>query len=225
MEKQIIGFENYWITDNGEVFNYRGKGKTKRFIKVITKKEGYLQVPISINSTGKQKQFYVHRLVAQHFIENSLNISCVNHKDGNKKNNNVTNLEWCTHKENSVHAFSNNLVKITKGENHHLAKLTKKQVIEIMEALKNGAKGKDLAKKYNLHVTAISGLKVGKHYKEITSKYNLESFRTVNLTKLKNNINEINELIKLGLSDVKIGKRFNIPRKLIAKYKNNNDIV
>lgn len=57
----------------------------------------------------KGKTFYIHRLVAEHFIPNTNNFTDVNHKDGNKLNNSVNNLEWCTHEQNMKHAKENNL--------------------------------------------------------------------------------------------------------------------
>lgn len=64
---------------------------------------GYLYVTKVTN--GKAKNYYIHRLVAATFIENPDDFSEVNHKDGNKKNNNVLNLEWCSRGQNMQHAY------------------------------------------------------------------------------------------------------------------------
>lgn len=69
-----------------------------------TKRTGYYVVNL------KRKLYYIHRLVAEAFIPNPNNLPQVNHIDGNKKNNCVENLEWCTNSENIRHAYENNLI-------------------------------------------------------------------------------------------------------------------
>lgn len=71
----------------------------ERILKPVTNSSGYLFVKLC--KDGKAKAFTVHRLVAEAFLPNPHNYSCVNHKDENKQNNNVSNLEWCTYKYNS----------------------------------------------------------------------------------------------------------------------------
>lgn len=61
---------------------------------------------------GKPKQYYIHRLVGETFIENSNNLRDINHKDENKLNNNVNNLEWCTHKYNMNYGNRNKIISI-----------------------------------------------------------------------------------------------------------------
>lgn len=81
---------------------------------------GYCRVTLSKGKTKKYKS--IHRLVAETFIPNFNNYNVINHKDGNKQNNRVDNLEWCTQKHNIKEAFKLGLVKIPKGRYNHRAK-------------------------------------------------------------------------------------------------------
>ena len=100
--KQIIIDGEEW---NYEVCNLDGKvrnTKTGRILKQAkNSKDRYFVVVLS--KDGKQKQFYVHRIVAEAFIPKIENKPYVNHKDENKHNNSADNLEWCTHQENITH--------------------------------------------------------------------------------------------------------------------------
>lgn len=89
---------SYRIYTDGEVWSVR----SGKFLKQESSK-GYKRVTLSIN--GKTKRFQVHRLVAMYFIENPLNKPCVNHIDGDKENNELKNLEWCTYSENERHSY------------------------------------------------------------------------------------------------------------------------
>jgi len=88
---------NYLVLKTGEVYSIR----TEKFLKPAVL-GGYLVVNIKVN--GKFKLLRVHRLVAKCFIENPEEKDIVNHKDGDRHNNNSDNLEWCSLKENSQHA-------------------------------------------------------------------------------------------------------------------------
>lgn len=111
--KTINGFSNYEISDQGEVRN-----KTTEYIlKGRLSKSGYLQVNIKKDETGKFVNQYIHRLVASHFLENKENKREVNHKDGNKINNTLKNLEWVTSFENQKHRHS---IGIAKTSNRHI---------------------------------------------------------------------------------------------------------
>lgn len=94
-----IDYPNYEVSNFGRVksLNYNHTGKEK-ILKPVENRYGYLKVALFQNT--KEKRYTVHRLVASAFIPNDNNLPCVNHKDENKKNNNVSNLEWVTYKEN-----------------------------------------------------------------------------------------------------------------------------
>lgn len=98
--------ERYKILPNGEI--YGGIKKSK--LKSTVDNYGYVRISLQTKS-GKWKMFSVHRLVATKYIPNPQNKPIVNHIDGNKLNNNVNNLEWCTDSENKIHAYKHNLIK------------------------------------------------------------------------------------------------------------------
>lgn len=105
--KDIKDFEGlYQISNFGKVKNSR----TNRILKNKKDKDGYLYVILSKKS--KIKALKIHRLVGIAFISNIKNKPQINHIDGDKTNNNINNLEWCTHEENMKHAWENNLIPI-----------------------------------------------------------------------------------------------------------------
>lgn len=102
--KDIEGYEEkYQISDIGRIKNKINN----RFLKPRVGTYGYYKVNLYKNK--KVKTIEIHRLVAESFIENSESKNEVNHIDGNKLNNNITNLEWVTHKENIGHAWKTKL--------------------------------------------------------------------------------------------------------------------
>ena len=109
MNKFIEIVPNYCINKKGEIKNL----KTKRILKFTISHNGYFKTNVMIN--GKITTIFPHRLVAQAFIPNPNNLPCVNHKDGNKQNNCVDNLEWCSYSENMKHAVKNGLL-VNKGK-------------------------------------------------------------------------------------------------------------
>lgn len=102
--KPITGYEHrYEVSDKGFIRNVKtGKMKVPQLMK-----NGYFQVLFWTKHKGKG--CLVHRLVAEAFLPNPLNLSDVNHKDGNKQNNSVDNLEWCSRSHNIKHAYENHL--------------------------------------------------------------------------------------------------------------------
>lgn len=117
--KDIPSYEGkYQISNFGNVksLNYSRKNYSK-LLKLKNHKDGYKIVGLS-NGKGKGKSFFsVHRLVAQAFIPNPDNKATVNHIDGNKANNHISNLEWATPQENMIHSFKIGLRKYEyKGE-------------------------------------------------------------------------------------------------------------
>lgn len=110
----------YFITKEGNVWS----SKTNRFLKTGVNNPGYKFVYLMVNKKPVNKS--IHRLVAQHFVENKENKPWVNHIDGNKQNNHYLNLEWSTRVENIQHGLKTGL--IPTGGLHHYAK----EVIDVV---------------------------------------------------------------------------------------------
>ena len=141
-------------------------GRTNNFfekphiLKGNINKCGYILYALS--KFGKTEYFTSHRIVASTFIFNLHNLPQVNHKDGNKLNNCVENLEWCSISENIKHAFDNGL-KTSRGnslpkEKNPNAKYTEAQIEEIRKKRKEGCKLKELAKEYKTTESYISNI-------------------------------------------------------------------
>lgn len=98
----IDGYEElYFVNEHGEVLSHFNH--SQRILKPRIKREGYVYV-VLYKPDAKPKCHLVHRLVAKAFIKNPNNYAVVNHKDKNRQNNNVENLEWCTTAYNNRHA-------------------------------------------------------------------------------------------------------------------------
>lgn len=121
--KDVVGYEGYYQVSNlGRVKNV----KTQRILRQAKDKGNYCIV--SLSKQCKHKTRTVHSLVAESFIRktNKKQKLQVNHKDGNKSNNNVNNLEWITPSENLKHAYENGLKKINEWQKEFISKQGKK---------------------------------------------------------------------------------------------------
>lgn len=171
--KDIHGYEGiYQVSNTGKVkklyrewFGRNGGLRTseERIFTPHYSKFGYNHH--CLIKAGKTKDVRVCRLVALAFIPNPENKPFVNHKDGNKANDHVDNLEWNTHSENDLHAFRIGLRKSPRGSLNGASKVTEEIVIKIRKEYKGG-RYVDLAKKYGLcpnHIGQIIRKNTWKH--------------------------------------------------------------
>lgn len=160
--KDIPGFEGiYKISNFGNVHSIR----YNKLIKISIGKRGYRV--ISLWYRGKGKTVAIHRLLALLFIPNELNLPCVNHKDGNKLNNDLNNLEWVTYSQNNQHAFDMKL-KIANNpfgtkSKRGLFNLDELKQIKIMK--EEGYTNKHIAEYFDVEKSTIQKITSGKHYK------------------------------------------------------------
>lgn len=153
--KPIKNFEDYTITSNGIVISY--KYKTPRVLQGFINKKGYHYVDLCKNN--QTYRFGVHQLVAQHYVDGWFEGAVVNHKDGIKSNNDYTNLEWVTQKENVHQGYITSGMSAMRNYCYH--------IIEYPDGTKTAPiPGQQLIKEYiikhNLNTSFNSLLRHGK---------------------------------------------------------------
>ena len=169
--KKIKGYEGlYYISTLGRVRREKTNNNTWEG-KILTPHEngyGYLKV-VLFNPT--RKNVYIHKLMMENFTRIRPNGLQINHKDSNKKNNLITNLEYITHRANVLHSFKSGIRNVPKGENHYKSKLNNKKVIWIRKNYeKSSFYGKNcnwLAKKFGVSAGAIQAIISRKKWKHI----------------------------------------------------------
>jgi hypothetical protein len=154
------------VSDTGRVVRMASSRKVADRWQTFPEKElGQRQIgagyrAVGIKESGRKRTLYVHRLVAEAFLEKPNDGNEVNHIDGNKQNNAVENLEWTTHSANLQHAFRDLL---------HKSKLLKPADVRcIRRRLANGAKVEQLAALYGVSKSAISKIKTGRTWHWLT---------------------------------------------------------
>lgn len=160
MWKEAYGFDNYLCNEQGQIYSLI----SKKIMKTHNDKDGYQQLRMTIKK-GKAVTVKAHRLIAQTFLPNPENKPHINHKDGNKMNNAVSNLEWCTAKENNKHARKVGLLNDC-GINNSRAVCDQKMLDKIRQLISEGKTNTEIEKITGISNGVVSHIRRGTHYKE-----------------------------------------------------------
>ena len=167
----IDGFVTaYEISNKGRVYSK----KNRIILKDLESNCGYYRVRLYWNNKSAYKS--IHRLVAIAFIPNPNGLAVVNHIDGNKHNNHVDNLEWCDVSYNMRHAYDNNLVSLKYGDESHLAKYKRKQVVHACELMESGEfTPKEISLLTDIDINMIYMIKNRLSWINVSKEYDVEN--------------------------------------------------
>lgn len=165
IEKWVECFKNYEVSNLGRVRRSSPGRRTfkGRVLSPIAMSIGYFSVKPVIE--GKNRQCYIHDLVAQAFIGPKPDGSSVNHIDGNKKNNNASNLEYTSHAENMSHAGSHGLM--ARGEDHPASKMTNQSVKQLRSDRISGMSFLKLSAKYGIAIMTAHSIVNRKYWSHV----------------------------------------------------------
>ena len=151
----IKGYEGWYsVSSLGKIKSHKRIGRTEdKISKTEIKGNKYRQVNLSKKSISKT--YRIHKLVACAFFGECPKNKEINHKDTNKSNNSISNLEYVTHKKNMNHAYENNLIPILKGKNHPMAKLIDADIYKIRDMRADGFSYRIIAKKFKVALQVI----------------------------------------------------------------------
>lgn len=173
--ENIVGYEGFYQVSN--------LGRVKSLERIARNRHGYRPIRerilrtsdkgdypiVGLHSSNGGVTFPVHRLVAQAFIPNPENKPCVNHIDGSRNNNIVSNLEWCTYSENNQHAFDLGLS--SKGSSHCRAKLSDEQVLQISSLLDDQKHTQvEISRMFNVIPQIIYDIRSGNTWSHLTNR-------------------------------------------------------
>lgn len=203
---------HYLISNIGRVKN----PKTGKLIKCFVNKHGYCVVAKRVTKRSRG----IHRAMMEAFFGVIPDNLVVNHKDGNKLNNTLSNLEVVTSSYNTQHAYASGLAKGRQGEDHHSNKITEPELLEIYQLFELGYNNDYIGEKFNLHSRYVSLVRHGKRWKHIYDRENKvfpKSFTTGAYSIGK--IVEAWELIKSGLINKKIADTLEMEPSCISRLR------
>jgi hypothetical protein len=215
--KVIKSHPNYEISNLGRVRNIQ----TNEYKQTKPCKNGYVKV----NLYPGPKVFMVHRLVAEYFLPKVHNKPLVNHIDSVRHNNFVSNLEWCTYKENAQHMVNQKNNPDVNGTNNPRAKFTEQDVIDIRN---DNRPVSIISEKYKVAETTITNIKNGTRYKNIGGPIRAKGYKGNQVKGSRTNTSKLTEKdvysIKYNMTEAstkEVMEKYKISSNVVYKIRNN----
>ncbi len=164
--RDVIGFEGiYQVSDCGRVRNSSGK-----ILRLYLGRQSVDYPRIELSANGVARKYSVHRLVLEAFIGPSPTRAVGNHKNGDKRDNRLANLEYMTSSENSIHAARVLKTHKQKGSKHGLHKLVESEVLQIIARTETGEPLSTIAADFSVCLGTVSMIATGKTWRHLPRK-------------------------------------------------------
>lgn len=212
MKKYIENSKNYFVDENGDI--YRGERKLRRNLD----HSGYRSVSVRYLD-GTLKRMYVHRIVALAFLPNPQQLKVVNHKNLDRSDNRVENLEWVSNRDNILHAIRMGACNLECGTRKN-AMYEPELIHEVCRLLQDGFRNVDISKRLDVPISLPNIIRSGKQWKHISENY---SFRKISRTRRlsESTVKWVKEQISLGKTDAEISNMTDkrISRKFVRRIR------
>jgi len=205
--KAIKDYEGlYSVTVDGDVYSHI----SNKFLKPNIGKNGYGLVTLC--DKEKRCSHYIHRLVATAYIDKPSDDLVVNHKDGDKLNNRVSNLEWVTYSENLDHAYYTSLRSTSR-------KYSDEFVSKVYHYLLDGWRQKDVADCMGITAGVVKSLLQNPAYEDLRDQFNLSNIPSRKNTITPEKVLMIAKDLESGLAQNKIAIKYNVAKSLVSNIK------
>lgn len=185
-----------------------------RLLKPCIDKDGYLKLSYWCKKDKKMKRIFCHRAVALTYIPNPENKPQVNHKDSNRLNNFLENLEWCTAKENAEHCASKG--RTLKGEKSPVNVYSEETIRKICELLEEGVSVTKIPKIVGVNKNLPVKIKSREVWVEISKEYNIPEVKPKMSLDV---VIKVCELLQAGLLVTEIERNLNLGRGVVSHIK------
>lgn len=205
-----IGLPDYCVTKDGRIYSLHSN-------RYLSQHENYGYKLVGIRQDGVSRKFRVHRLVAEAFIPNPENKPYVNHKDGDRGNNQLSNLEWCTQSENVLHA--NEIGLRADFKRYSQRSLSDREVHRICNLIEDGWRNKDIADSVGCKPQRIAEIRNGECYPDISCEYDFSLVNTKRIMVSPEKIDAVCKMIEEGCSYLQIRGEVGVSGSTISKIK------